>query len=241
MHTTVPKFLNIKLLLQARMVRDMSPGDQLPGEAFLQTEFDVSRATIQQAMRLLEAEGWLRREQGRGTFYLGQPVRQMEQQTSELLETLAERTQNIEVEIRHKGLQLPPNKVAEHLRIPCDQQVVYFERLGLMEGKPLLYIYTYLPMEYGAQLLDDAEATTHLSLALQLERKFNVEVAEVQQSISAALADPTFATALKVDVGAPVLEGERTYFSTDQKPLLFTRSFYRADRHRFVVKLKEWR
>lgn len=241
MQTTVPKFFNIKLLLQARMVRDMSPGDQLPGEAALQTDFEVSRATIQQAMRLLEAEGWIKREQGRGTFYLGQPIRQMEQETSELLQTLAERTQAIQVDIRHSGVQLPPRKVAEHLGIPYDQQVTYFERLGSVDDKPLLYIYTYLPMEYGAQLLNDPQAPTQLSLALQLERKFNVEIAEVRQTLSAALADPSFASALKVDVGAPVLEGERTYFCRDQKPLFFTRSFYRADRHRFVVRVKEWR
>ena len=240
MQSTVPKFLSVKLLLQARMVRDMSAGDQLPAETVLQTAFDVSRATIQQAMRLLESEGWVRREQGRGTFYLGQPVPPMEQETSELLETLAERTNTIAVEIQHKGVQLPPRKVAEHLRIPADQQVAYFERVGMMDGKPLLYIYTYVPMEFGARLLDDPEAPSHLSLARQLERKFDIEIAEVQQTISAALSDPTFATALKVDVGAPVLEGERTYYSSDQKPLLFTRSFYRADRHRFVVRIKEW-
>jgi GntR family transcriptional regulator len=240
MQTTVPKFLSVKMLLQARMVRDMAPGDQLPAEGALQTDFNVSRATIQQAMRLLESEGWIRREQGRGTFYLGQPTPTMEQQTSELLQTLAERTQSVTVEVRHTGVQLPPRKVAQHLRIPPDQQVAYFERVGLMDGKPLLYIYTYLPMEYGARLLEDPEAATNLSLALQLQRRFKVEVAEVEQTISAALADPTFAPALKVEVGAPVLEGERTYFSSKDQPLLFTRSFYRADRHRFVVRLKEW-
>jgi GntR family transcriptional regulator len=241
MQTTIPKFLNVKLLLQARMVRDMAPGDQLPGEAALQTDFDVSRATIQQAMRMLEAEGWLRREQGRGTFYLGQPVRQMEQETSELLETLAEKTYPITVDVRQKGVQFPPHKVAEHLGIPGGQQIVYFERLGLLDGKPLLYVYTYLPMEYGMQVLDDPDVYKHLSFALQLERKFNVEVAQVTQTISASLADPTFAQALEIDVGAPVIEGERTYFSKSGTPLFFTRSFYRGDRHRFVVRLKDWR
>jgi GntR family transcriptional regulator len=240
MNIAAPKFLNVKLLLQARMVRDMSPGDQIPSEPTLQQDFAVSRATIQQAMRLLEAEGWIRREQGRGTFYLGQPVLQMQQETSELLQTMAEKTHVIKVEVRDKGVYLPPRKVAEILGVSEGKQVAYFERLGLVNGLPLLYVYTYVPIEFGAQLLEDVDAPTQLSFALQLEQKFGMEITEVQQTISAALADPTFANALDVSIGAPVLEGERTYFSSTQQPVLFTRSFYRADRHRFVVRLKEW-
>jgi DNA-binding LacI/PurR family transcriptional regulator len=43
-------------------------GDVIPTEKELCTEFDVARGTVRQALHNLEAEGYLRREQGRGTF-----------------------------------------------------------------------------------------------------------------------------------------------------------------------------
>lgn len=49
-------------------------GDVIPTEKALCAEFDVARGTVRQALQSLEAEGFLRREQGRGTFVtLNQP------------------------------------------------------------------------------------------------------------------------------------------------------------------------
>lgn len=43
-------------------------GDSIPPEKVLCAEFDVARGTVRQALAALEAEGYLSREQGRGTF-----------------------------------------------------------------------------------------------------------------------------------------------------------------------------
>ncbi|NJO83829.1 MAG: GntR family transcriptional regulator [Blastochloris sp.] len=43
-------------------------GDVIPTEKALCAEFDVARGTVRQALQSLEADGFLRREQGRGTF-----------------------------------------------------------------------------------------------------------------------------------------------------------------------------
>ena len=71
--------------------------------------------------------------------------------------------------------------------------------------------------------------------------KYGVPIDSVRQTIGATLADPTFAEHLGVEVGAPIIEGERTYFDTAGHPVIFSNAFYRADRHRFIVTLKEWR
>ncbi|MBK8019945.1 MAG: GntR family transcriptional regulator [Chloroflexi bacterium] len=45
-----------------------SNGSSIPSEKELCAEFDVARGTVRQALASLEAEGYLSREQGRGTF-----------------------------------------------------------------------------------------------------------------------------------------------------------------------------
>ena len=49
------------------------PGDRLPSETELCRRFDISRTTVRQALTMLELEGALRREQGRGTFVAEPP------------------------------------------------------------------------------------------------------------------------------------------------------------------------
>ncbi len=47
---------------------DWRNGSNIPPEKVLCAEFDVARGTVRQALATLEAEGYLSREQGRGTF-----------------------------------------------------------------------------------------------------------------------------------------------------------------------------
>ena len=43
-------------------------GDLIPSETNFQKAFSISRATVRRAMELLENEGYIRKDRGRGTF-----------------------------------------------------------------------------------------------------------------------------------------------------------------------------
>ncbi len=61
--------IQVASLLKERIRNGIwSEGTALPSEKELCTEFDVARGTIRQALQTLENEGYLLREQGRGTF-----------------------------------------------------------------------------------------------------------------------------------------------------------------------------
>lgn len=47
---------------------DYAPGDKLPTEPELMALFEVSRSTVREAMRVLANSGWVRVQQGAGTF-----------------------------------------------------------------------------------------------------------------------------------------------------------------------------
>lgn len=56
------------ILIQRINNGELKPKDRLPSEHELCEEFDVSRGTVRQALSRLESMGYVRREQGRGTF-----------------------------------------------------------------------------------------------------------------------------------------------------------------------------
>ncbi|MBL8164117.1 MAG: GntR family transcriptional regulator [Anaerolineae bacterium] len=61
--------IQVAAILKERIQTGIWPnGSTIPSEKDLCAEFDVARGTVRQALQTLEAEGYLRREQGRGTF-----------------------------------------------------------------------------------------------------------------------------------------------------------------------------
>jgi len=65
--TTMPKYLHLKRELLKR-IRNAKPGECVESEHELVKRCSVSRATVAKAVGELVAEGYLYREQGRGTF-----------------------------------------------------------------------------------------------------------------------------------------------------------------------------
>lgn len=72
MHQEQPKTLKywtlIEHLRQLVAREELRPGDRAPSLSEMQAQFGVSRATVEKAYTLLEQDGLLVREQGRGTF-----------------------------------------------------------------------------------------------------------------------------------------------------------------------------
>ncbi len=67
--SSIPLYMQVAEILTRRILNgDYPPGSSLPAEAELCAEFNIARGTVRQALGKLEDEGFVRREQGRGTF-----------------------------------------------------------------------------------------------------------------------------------------------------------------------------
>ncbi|HEX3051380.1 MAG TPA: GntR family transcriptional regulator [Aggregatilineaceae bacterium] len=77
----VPLYLQITEILKQKIVQGgIAPDKNLPAEPELCEHFGVARGTIRQALSKLESEGYVRREQGRGTFVVWGIKRSLTQQ-----------------------------------------------------------------------------------------------------------------------------------------------------------------
>ena len=241
MRGALPKYLLIKAILADRLERDYAPGDRIPSEAELCADFGVSRITIQQALDQLQKDGLIRREQGRGTFYLGPPAPRTETKPSELLEKVMKYREGAFTRVLRHGVQRAAPRIAAHLGLEQGATVIAIDRLSFVDDQPIAFTEAFLPEALGAKIMPDLDLLRQHTLASLLKDRHGIEVDAVVQTIGAALADPRFAFHLGIEVGAPVITGERTYFNVAGRPIFVSQTFYRADRHRFVVTLKEWR
>src|SRR5262245_14789902 len=130
MRPPIPKYFTIKAVLRARLDREYAPGARLPSEAELCKDFEVSRVTIQQALSLLQKDGLIRREQGRGTFYVGASAPRTETRPSELFESVMRRGGFTKV-VRRGVITAPP-RIAERLGLSAGAQIVALDRVGFL-------------------------------------------------------------------------------------------------------------
>lgn len=243
MKSPMPKYFLVKNILRSRLQREYVPGTRLPSELELCDSFSVSRATIQQALALLEKEGVIRREQGRGTFYLGEPAKRNEAtRWSGLLESVMKYREGAFTRVLSKQITPATRRIAERLRLPPESPVLAVERVGVIDEEPIFYVVAYLPEGVGLKLLQDPEELNqNQAIVSILQDKYGVEIASVSQTIAATLADPVFAGHLQIELGSPVLEVERTYLDVERRGVNFSIAFYRTDRCRFDVAMKDWR
>lgn len=70
-----PKYITIVNALQARIEDGTyTPGEMLPSETALMSEFDTSRPTVVRSLEILRQAGWIDAQQGKGRFARSKPA-----------------------------------------------------------------------------------------------------------------------------------------------------------------------
>ncbi len=123
-----------------------------PTEEELTRDYAVSRHTVREALRRLEADGLLVRERGRGTTL----ARPQFEQPLHALYSLARTVRSTGLEERSdvRALRLvPAGEAAEALGVEPHAQVVYLERLRHAGEEPLALDRSWLPADLAAPML----------------------------------------------------------------------------------------
>jgi GntR family transcriptional regulator len=137
-------------LLAAIQERGLHPGDQIPTEAEVAQLFGVSRSTVREALRLLERDGVIRTEHGRGRFLapasalrVERPIDRFESVT-EMLSGLGYRVTTSVLSVDEDGAT--PAE-AEALALEVGDPVLRLARLRYGDDRPLLYTLDTVPRD----------------------------------------------------------------------------------------------
>ncbi len=217
-------------ILLRRLERDYQPGQRFPTEQALCAEFGVSRETIREALRTLEAEGLISRHAGRGSFVSATPRPQRERRLTGPVEDFTELKLDTAATVLEAAAVEAPGDVAEALGCEAVFRIV---RLRRFEAEPLALHEAYLPVEVGRRLAE--LDLTHTTLINELGGTLRIASYEAWQRVEAVCADTEVARLLGVTLGAPLLFVTRQLRRTDERPLVLFRSHFRADRYFYTV------
>ena len=211
------------------------PGERLPTEDALIKRFHVSKITVRQALRELAEMGYIRREQGRGTFVLHPPLeegpRALTSFTGEMRGHGRVATSKV---IAQDVVAVPPD-IASRLEIAPGAQVFRLQRLRLADGEPMGLQTAYIPMALvpGIDLMSFIDASLYEVLA----SRYSLRPASAREAHRAVPVPEDAATLLRVPAGSPALSAERLTTLADGRPLEYVHSIMRGDRYKIVLDL----
>lgn len=230
----VPRYHQIYLLLRERLAAgEFAGGAPLPGELELAREYRVSRVTMRSALDLLVKDKLITRQRGRGTFARPSNDQPAGPPLLGLLENLIAMGLRTTVRVLELGSVPATPDVAEGLRISPGDLVQRSVRLRSHQGGPVSHLTTFVPLAVAKF----RRRVLAVKPMLQLLEESGVKVAGAEQTVSAKLAEPTIATLLDVDVGAPLLAVTRVVHDHKGRRVQLLRGLYRPDRYQYRMQL----
>jgi GntR family transcriptional regulator len=207
---------------------------RFPSESELQERFQVSRMTIRLALSELVSEGFLVREQGRGSFVARPRVQDQLGRLTSFTEDM--RLRELPTESQVLDFQvICDEEVGRRMEISEDEELVQLRRLRLVEGEPLAIQNAFIRHRFCPGIVE--QGLVEGSLYKTLEEGYGLRLGRAVQTVGAKPADEYEAKLLSLRVGQPVLVLERLAYLQNGEPLEYVRSAYRGDRYTVKVEL----
>ncbi|MEO5882705.1 MAG: GntR family transcriptional regulator [Caldimonas sp.] len=221
----IPAYIQVGAALRRRIeIGDWQPREQIATLEELEEEFQVARVTVRQAVDLLEREGLVTRQQGRGTFVSAtvNDKRWLTLETS-WQAVLASIKNNVPHFI--KVANPPP---APRLRsgdgVLADEYV-FLRSVQLKGGVP----YAVASVHISKPIFDKKRERFLKHTALPIVATMNLKIAHAHQTLVIGTADPEIADLLQVSLSAPTAEVRWVVRDDTDRAIYVADITYRSD------------
>lgn len=233
-----PKKLYVQLY---EIMRDMIESgqwkvdSQIPTEDELCSIYDVSKATVRLAVAEMVRQGYLKRQQGKGTFVCKRVIPEGLSMVTSFRELMLEAGVQFSTKVLALTVMMPSDDLDIKLDMPDDQHIIYLKRLRLVEDEPVLLQESFIPRALCPALLD--QDLENNSLHDILENICGLRITKVHDYIGISHLDRNNCSFLELSEGCVSLLLEQLFFSGDSQ-IMYTRSFKHPNRFKFFIELE---
>jgi GntR family transcriptional regulator len=215
---------------------EITAGARLPSEPGLAAEMSVSRATVRDALRMLEDDGLVRRIQGSGTF-VTQRLRVSNSLDVNFGVTDAIRAAGMRAGISGGRHWTEPAGVSEAERLNIDpaEDVLVVERIRTADARPVVLSRDVLPRKLIDGRPQIVEHMLTASIYSVLEQDLGVVIQYGVASFRPVQADRTLASKLAVPWAALLLYLWQVDYAENGDPMLSSHEYHLADAFNFSV------
>ena len=231
--SNIPLYLQIASTLRRRIeTGHWKPGSQISTIEELEREFEVARVTIRQAIDMLQTEGLVRRQQGKGTFVTKRlkekPWLRLEIGLSSLIDTIVD---NVPKFLDVPNPPLP--RLGSDDGDPADEYI-YLKSVQTRNKEP----YGLVCLHLAKQIFDMAPDAFRSHTALPILYGLNdVTIGRAHQTLIIGSADMEAARLLKIHLNAPIAEVHCVVADDNNVAIFVAEIIYRGDCIMFDIEL----
>lgn len=212
----------------------LAPGERIPSENEIRARHGVSSTTARKVLAELERDGWIVRQQGKGSF-VGKPL--VDGSTTRITSFTANMramgltpsTRVLKAEVCTDGpRELLLGDARHALPPPC----LHLVRLRLGDGAPVMLEDRYIDLALcpGLEARDLSQ-----SLFSLYEDTYGCLLLRSRQLVSAVALGPEEARRLDCAAGAPGLQVLGALFTANDRLIELERCVYRGDRYSLAI------
>lgn len=208
---------------------------QIPTEEDLCKKYGISKATVRLAVLELVRQGYLMRQQGKGTFVCKRVIPEGLMMSMSFKELMLDAGVNFTTDVLVRTVMMPTDDLQLKLTVPDDKHIIYIKRLRRIEGEPVLFQEAYVPHYIAPSLLnEDIENSSVVEL---LEKNHNIKITKVQDYIGIEYLNEGEGKTLGLQEGSPALLLEQ-YFYSGNTQVMYMRSVKMPERFRFFFEFE---
>ncbi|MDX8365126.1 GntR family transcriptional regulator [Cytobacillus sp. IB215665] len=206
--------------------------EKLPSEFELSKLLGVSRATLREALRVLEEENVVTRRHGVGTFVNSKPlftsgIEQLNSVTNMILQG-GMKPGTIFLSSTKQGPTEDDQK-----RFHCDEneEILLVERVRTANGEPVVYCIDKIL----TNILPDNYSHDEESMFEVLNLEAGVEISYAVANIKPLGYHEKISPILQCDPETALLVLKQLHFDTNDRPILYSLNYFKADKFSFHV------
>ena len=234
----LPLYYQLKEVLKQQIRSGhLAPHTTIPSEPELVSSYQVSRATVRQALSELVHEGLLYRQHGKGTFVCEPRIQQTVSELISLTEEIQRRGQRPGGLLLVSELVRGSEMVRDRLHLLDTEQVLRLERLRTADDTPIAFEIDYLPYPRAERIYQRVKEVANGSLYnLMHDEGLHPYIAE--QHFKGDAATLRESELLRIAPGEAGLRLIGTTFDLTGAPLEYTEAFYPSNRYEMQVTLR---
>ncbi|MBS4534251.1 GntR family transcriptional regulator [Clostridium sp. D2Q-14] len=232
----LPYYLQIKEIIRERILNNIYEIDTLlPSEKEFCKEFNVTRATVRNALRELKKEGLICTEKGVGSIVKPHKIEQSLLQFYSFGRTLKNKKDDFISKIISAKKIKPNCNIINRLEIKKNMSVYEILRIRIFNKSPLILEASYIPVHIAPDIIKDK--LHGMSIYNLLEGKYGIKIVKAREYIEPQVANEFQSKHLSIEYGSPIFHTERLTLTHNNKPIEYRNSLIRGDKFKFYTEL----
>ncbi|KKB74352.1 GntR family transcriptional regulator [Bacillus glycinifermentans] len=229
-----PLYVQLKQIISDDIKRGIySPSEKLPAENELCEIYNVSRITVRKAISDLVEEGYLTRQQGKGTFVKSPKMKRELVAVNGYSEYMMSTGKTPRHKVISAEKKAAPRHIAKRLQLPPESPVLELKRILFNDDMPFTFDITHYPLSRFPDI--DRFISDSVSMHHILKTEYQVSPAYNTKLLNVVFAKAEDSKHLACDIGDALFEIDKVAYGAEDDPIYCSLFLMHTNRVTFTI------